>query len=305
MRRSLSFARLAGPCLAAALTLLPTQLPAQWIRALQNTAQLDRGFAIASDPITLGFSTNIRGSLADQELFGNQVYVCTKGFISLFPLSGVCPIAPDAGDLVGAVTALAPYYRDMILFQSFNGGPATTLGRIFWGDATVGGRAAWGVTWEEVLSITGQPNVNSGTDHRNTFQLMLIERSDRAVGDFDVEFNYGFLGLSPNSPTSLLFAGAYDIGGLPDPNAAPDGVYDPYTYAVTPASNTRVTMCWVGGSVNNNACAPSTGGPTDPVDPVDPVDPIDPGTPVPEPSTSLLIAAGLGALLLHRLRRPA
>ncbi len=275
---------LRGTCLAAALALPAADLPAQWIRPLDNTTQLERGYAVASDPITLGFYTNIRGSLDDQMTFGNQVYVCTKGFVSFFPLAGFCPISPDASDVPGGIAVLAPYFRDLILYN-LNAGAASTVGSIYWGDALVNGRQAWGATWEDVLSATFVPNENSGQDYRNTFQMMLIDRGDRAFGDFDVEFNYGWLGSSPSSSTGLLFAGAYDIGGLPDANGDP---YGEYRYEVTPVANSRITLCWVSGSIDIAACTPGSGGPTDPI-------------PVPEPATWTLLVAGLAMLLRRRV----
>jgi hypothetical protein len=53
-----------------------------------------------------------------------------------------------------------------------------------YGTGTVDGNSAWGATW---------PNVgcyNEITSVLNNFQLLLIDRSDIAVGDFDIEFNY-------------------------------------------------------------------------------------------------------------------
>jgi hypothetical protein len=234
------------------------------------------------------FATNIRGSTFDPFYDGdNIVHLCTDGFITFGPLGGFCPYDPSPATIKGAITALAPLYRDLILPLSGNG---AAIGSIGWGIGTVDGRAAWGATWDDVLSWTS--NDATGLQLRNSLQVMLIERSDRAVGDFDVEFNYGFLRLGYDNVTNV-FAGAYDFGGLLDPNGDP---YDEYTYPVAPKPESRITMCWVGGTVNNAACTPGTGGP---------VDPIDPGTPVPEPSTFLLIATGLCALVLHARHRRA
>lgn len=286
MHRSRFLASLAGPGLAAALALLPAQLSAQWIRSGFNTTQHERGDFKSSDPILVPFATNIRGSTFDQFYDGNNiVHVCTDGFITFGPFGGFCPDPPNPEDIKGAFTALAPLYRDLNMPIS---GPGSSIGSIGWGTGTVDGRAAWGATWDDVLSWTS--GTSTGAEFRNSFQVMLIERSDRAVGDFDVEFNYGFLRLGYDNVTNV-FAGAYDIGGLFDPNGDP---YDEYTYTVAPDRFSRITMCWVNGTVNNTACTPGTGGP---------VDPIDPGTPVPEPSTWVLMAAGLGGLFLAERRR--
>ena len=50
---------------------------------------------------------------------------------------------------------------------------------------SVNGHNAFAVNWIDV----GYANGNS--DLLNSFQLVLIERSDRNEGDFDIEFNYG------------------------------------------------------------------------------------------------------------------
>jgi uncharacterized repeat protein (TIGR01451 family) len=53
-----------------------------------------------------------------------------------------------------------------------------------YGSGTVNGRPAWGVTWPGVGCYNGNTSV------LNNFQLLLINRSDIAAGDFDIEFNY-------------------------------------------------------------------------------------------------------------------
>ncbi len=48
----------------------------------------------------------------------------------------------------------------------------------------VDGHPAFGVSWRNVGYFSQH------TDKLNSFQLVLVERSDRAAGDFDIEFNY-------------------------------------------------------------------------------------------------------------------
>jgi hypothetical protein len=48
----------------------------------------------------------------------------------------------------------------------------------------VHGRAAFGVSWIDVGYFA------NADDKLNSFQLVLIDRSDRTNGDFDLEFNY-------------------------------------------------------------------------------------------------------------------
>ncbi len=55
---------------------------------------------------------------------------------------------------------------------------------VTYGTDTVNGRAAFGVNWINVGYFANQ------TNKLNSFQLVVIDRSDIAAGDFDFEFNY-------------------------------------------------------------------------------------------------------------------
>ncbi len=69
---------------------------------------------------------------------------------------------------------IAPFFGDV---DTSSGNPVT------FGTGTVNGRPAFGVNWVEVRHFSnGLPT--------NSFQLILIDRSDIAPGDFDFEFNY-------------------------------------------------------------------------------------------------------------------
>src|SRR5262249_25883453 len=58
-------------------------------------------------------------------------------------------------------------------------------GLVAYGTGTVDGHAAFGVTWPKVDYFGG-----SADPKQDTFQLVLIDRSDTGAGNFDVEFNY-------------------------------------------------------------------------------------------------------------------
>jgi len=55
---------------------------------------------------------------------------------------------------------------------------------VTYGSGIVDGRAAFGVNWINVGYFF------YGDDKLNSFQLVVIDRSDRTNGDFDLEFNY-------------------------------------------------------------------------------------------------------------------
>ncbi|MHC4500641.1 MAG: nidogen-like domain-containing protein, partial [Planctomycetota bacterium] len=55
---------------------------------------------------------------------------------------------------------------------------------VTYGTGTVNGRSAFGVNWVDVGYFGGH------YDKLNSFQLIIIDRSDRGEGDFDIEYNY-------------------------------------------------------------------------------------------------------------------
>lgn len=73
---------------------------------------------------------------------------------------------------------IAPFFADV---------DTTSAGlEVTYGADTVGGRLAFGVNWIDVdYFLSDQSHRN-----RNSFQLVLIDRSDIAAGDFDIMFNY-------------------------------------------------------------------------------------------------------------------
>lgn len=76
---------------------------------------------------------------------------------------------------------VAPFFADV---DTRTGNTAT------YGTGTVGGHKAFAVNWIDVRHYN---SAGGGTDGlpTNTFQVVLIDRSDITPGDFDFEFNYG------------------------------------------------------------------------------------------------------------------
>jgi hypothetical protein len=72
---------------------------------------------------------------------------------------------------------LAPFFADV------DTRPAAS-GKVTYGAATIAGRSVFGVNWINVGYFSQQ------TNKLNSFQLIITDRSDIAVGDFDFEFNY-------------------------------------------------------------------------------------------------------------------
>ncbi|MBI3409371.1 MAG: hypothetical protein HY040_13605 [Planctomycetes bacterium] len=121
----------------------------------------------STSAVAIGFSVNYFGTSFDHLFVNNNGNVTFDAPLADF----------SAPDLTTTSTAIiAPFFADV----------STTQGNVVtYGAGTVDGHAAFGVTW---------PGVGYYQDHfdlLNTFQLVLIDRSDIAAGDFDMEFNYG------------------------------------------------------------------------------------------------------------------
>lgn len=75
----------------------------------------------------------------------------------------------------GSIPMIAPFFADV----DTRTGPLMQFG-----NGTFDGHAAFGQTWREVGYYSEH------LEHRNTFQTLLVDRSDVAAGDFDIYFNY-------------------------------------------------------------------------------------------------------------------
>lgn len=135
--------------------------------ATANT--LPTGDDLSSAAIPLGFTVNVYGNNY------NSVFVNNNGNVSFdnpFESHNTLPL-----QLTGRV-----------MFNPFFGNVDTRAdgaGQVVYGQGTVEGRRAFFVTWD------GVGYQNQHADRTNTFQLVLIERSDVRANDFDMEFNYG------------------------------------------------------------------------------------------------------------------
>lgn len=78
-------------------------------------------------------------------------------------------------------------------------------GTVTYGTGSYAGRDAYGVTWNSVGYY------NQQTDKTNTFQVLLVNRSDLATGDFDIYFNYDRVLWETGSASG----GVGGFGGVP------------------------------------------------------------------------------------------
>ena len=125
---------------------------------------------VASSPATpLGFDLNFFGPVY------SSLYVNTDGNVTFGgPLWIVSPFALTSAS---GTAIIAPFFADV---DTRGAGSAV----VRYGPGTVDGHAAFGVNWIDVGYFF------KDVDKLNSFQLVLIDRSDRHPGDTDIEFNY-------------------------------------------------------------------------------------------------------------------
>lgn len=237
----------------------------------------------SSEAVSLGFQINFFGETYD------DVFVNNNGNVTFDePLSLFTPF-----DLTSTATVIiAPFFADV------DTRPAGESGSVTYGQGSVDGRSAFGVNWDEV-GFFSQNN-----DLTNTFQLLLIDRSDVGAGDFDFVFNYDQIEFE----TGDASGGTDGLGGSSARAGYSNGSGEDGTFFEIEGS--AINGAFLAGGPNSLVAAetflfevrngqvievpidPPVDPPVDsPVDP--PVDPPTDPTVIPTPTT-----AGLGLLAL-------
>lgn len=152
------------------LSLAIASLSAQAIRNnptfYQN--QLDRNDDGSSSAYQLGFQINFFGVVQ------STVFVNNNGNITFdAPLESYTPLRISETRR----SIIAPFWADVD-----TSGPRSSP--VTFGRGVVNGRAAFAANWRNVGYY------NRRDDKLNSFQVVLIDRSDTAPGNFDIEFNY-------------------------------------------------------------------------------------------------------------------
>jgi hypothetical protein len=120
----------------------------------------------STGPVQIGFPVDFFGTTYSNLFVNNNGNVTFDG-----PLSTFTPFdLTSTGQVI-----IAPFFGDV----------DTRRGAVTrYGPGTVDGRPAFGVTWPGVGCYNQQIAV------RNSFQVVLVDRSDLGEGGFDIEFNY-------------------------------------------------------------------------------------------------------------------
>ncbi len=162
---------LKGFAFAAAVVVASTPAFAGQVVAGFNSTQLaicDDCFTAA--PVSMGFSANFFGTTYTQTYVSNNGYVTFNSGQGTFTPTGL-------GAGYSGQPIIAAFFADVDT-RGANGG--TTK----YGTGTFNGRNAFGVTYNAVGYFPSQD------DKTNTFQLLMVDRSDINAGDFDIVFNY-------------------------------------------------------------------------------------------------------------------
>lgn len=118
--------------------------------------------------VPVGFNLNFFG------VTFNSVYINTNGNVTLdSPLSTFTPFGLNATSR----QIIAPFFADVDTRNAASG-------VVTFGNGAFDGRNAFGVNWINVGYF------NQHVDKTNSFQLLLVDRTDTGPGNFDIVFNY-------------------------------------------------------------------------------------------------------------------
>jgi hypothetical protein len=223
--------------------------------------------------VPIGFGADFFG------LSFNSLYINTNGNVTLD--------APMASHTAFGLTAttrqvIAPFFADVDTRNPASG--VTTFGT-----GTFDGRDAFGVNWIDVGYYGNR------ADKTNSFQLLLVDRSDTGAGNFDIIFNYDRIEWESGSASG----GTNGFGGSSARAGFSNGSGNPGTSFELPGSAVNGALLDGGANalISNRLNSDVDGryiffarnGTV--------------STDLPEPSTWLMMGAGLAGLLAVRRRR--
>jgi hypothetical protein len=167
--KKLSMAAAGAAVLALGSAFATTQsAEAAAMRSGFNSSTLPANDDSSTGSVNIGFDVNFFG------VNFSSLFVNNNGNVTLdAPLSTFTPF----NIVTTGRQIIAPFFADV---DTRGAGSA----QVTYGTGTVDGRQAFGVNWDNVGYFS------FGTDRLNSFQLVLVDRSDIGAGEFDMEFNY-------------------------------------------------------------------------------------------------------------------
>lgn len=233
----------------------------------------------ATGPIAIGFAANYFGTTYANTFISNNGYLTFNS-----PQGSFTPSGLGAG-----------YSGQPIIAAFFGDVDTRGAGTTNYGYGTYNGRTAFGATW------TGVGYFNSETDKLNTFQILLTDRGDTGLGNFDIYYNYdqiqwetgaasgGSNGLGGTSAAVGFNAGTGNAAGTffqLDGSLVPGSFLDTGTAPLITTSNNGVAGQLVFQVRNGGVVVPPVDG-------------------VPEPATWALMIIGFGLVGVASRRRTA
>lgn len=177
-------------------------------KIVTGTVLLLSSFLASSTPIRTGFDSSTFARNDDSSILvntginfdfyglaGPSVYLNNNGNLTFgSALSTFTPTAITAG----STPLIAAFFADV---NTNSNGLAVT-----YGSGNVGAFGAYGFNWLDVAAFGGNASV------LNSFQIVLIDRSDTGAGNFDFEFNYGSINWDTGSFSDNSAAVGYTNG---------------------------------------------------------------------------------------------
>ena len=146
------------------------------IRSGFNSSSLAGNDDESTGLVDIGFQIDFYGKSYSQLYVNNNGNVTFDANMLDFTPFGLTSEIPTS--------IIAPFFADVDTTDPNVNDPNNNPKIVTYGTGTVGGRKAFGVNWIDVGYYTEH------YDKLNSFQLIIIDRSDRKAGDFDIEFNY-------------------------------------------------------------------------------------------------------------------
>ncbi|MHC4497911.1 MAG: nidogen-like domain-containing protein, partial [Planctomycetota bacterium] len=126
--------------------------------------------------VNIGFDMNFFGTVYPGFYINNNGNVTFDNPMWIFTPFG---LTSNVGTRI-----VAPFFADVDTRTVEPNDPNNDSNEVTYGSGIVNGRPAFGINWVDV----GYYYIHM--DKLNSFQLIIIDRSDRGAGDFDMEFNY-------------------------------------------------------------------------------------------------------------------